>query len=133
MKLNNRQDLRTLRSDLQAALSDLETKHGITFNVGRMTYEADGSMAKIKLSAVSGEAPGNVGDLGTPEAVEYATRAPEFGLEKAWLGREFNCVHGTFKLVGLKPRARKYPVVAQAENGKRYKMPVAIVRSAFAD
>ena len=43
------------------------------------------------------------------------------------LGQEFQRSGKTFTIVGLKPRSKKYPILAKCSDGKTYKLPVDLV------
>lgn len=110
MKLNDKTDLRILRHNLTAALKDIDPS--LTFKVGNIRYDIDGRQATIKLEVASNDAGGFRDEA--REALQYSSF--EYGQTFTnWEGQ-------TFKIVGYKPRSRKYPVIAErVSDGKKFK------------
>ena len=114
MTLNN-QLLKEYRADLEKALKVLNEKHGIITKVGAMTY-SDTEFSYSTKAEVGG----------SKEEIEQRA----FDRDRCRFFN-FSCEYGTkltingdaFKLVGLKPRATKMPIVIQnIATGKKYKV-----------
>jgi hypothetical protein len=123
----DRKACKLVRDALENTLGDLGL--GVHCDVGRMTYEHDGSKITCKLTVVP------VNDDGvaqTPERTDFVTYASGYGLNPDDLDREFKDYDGSkCVIVGLKPRSRKYPILV-AKNGKTYKYPANRVVAALA-
>ena len=65
------------------------------------------------------------------EAQDFRQYADMFGLKPDDLGRTFLDRGRRFTIVGLLPRSRSYPVLAQNDRGTRYKFPVEAVKAGF--
>ena len=67
-----------------------------------------------------------VAENGVP--AEFKRLAPLFGLTADDFGREFKTYNGTFKITGISPRRRKYPISGTCvKTGKSYKFPATVV------
>jgi hypothetical protein len=67
------------------------------------------------------------GEALTRSANEFKFMASRYGLAPEDLGREFSDGNRTYKIVGLKPRSTRYPVIAESGN-KRYKFAAASIK-----
>lgn len=119
----DRAQISMLRDEMAKVLSDLGATHGLTFDIGRITFSDKDFSVKIR---------------GIDNNVTAASSAMEFDwnqskhkypeLEGIVLGQRFRNDKGdVYRIVGLKPKNRKYPVIAQREDGKQFKFsPLAI-------
>ena len=57
--------------------------------------------------------------------------APMYGLPENLFNSKFQHNGRTFFLKDIKPRNRKYPILANREDGRTYKLPVDLVKSYF--
>lgn len=62
------------------------------------------------------------------DRAEFELHAALFGLESSDFGRQFTSRGKNFKLVGFKPRNRKYPVIGLDGAGGRYKFPSSVLQ-----
>lgn len=104
-------------NDVVDALKSVEAKWGIKFNVGGGTYSDDTFTTKLKI-ALAGV------DVAKKEWDRYCYR---FGLKPEDYGSMFESRGTTFKVVGLKPKSRRYPIIGENDNGMRYKFPATIL------
>lgn len=105
-----------LRAEVNEALAAVGIKNGMSFSLGNITF-TDQDM-RVTIRGIEGDSSI------TPMALDwekYKHRYPE--LSKADLGNTFLDDKGnTFKIVGLKPRNRKYPVIAErVDTGRNFK------------
>jgi hypothetical protein len=117
-KLTNieRPVVKTIRKDIQDALDKVGEKFGLAFSVGTISYTNDSIGARIEGALTS--------TPGEPKmAVDFRKNCWKHGLKESDLGRVFsNHKLERFKIVGLKPRNRKYPIIAEkVSNGRTYK------------
>ena len=123
----DRPTFRTLLDALQSALNAVGKKLGVQITVGRASYTE--TLATIKLEA------GILGADGVAESgmeADFKRLAVCFGLQPTDLQRSFTEGTTTWKIIGLKPRSRQYPVIGANQNGKRYKLPAAQVMRGLA-
>ncbi|MGJ8725880.1 MAG: SprT family zinc-dependent metalloprotease [Roseibacillus sp.] len=64
----------------------------------------------------------------SPEERLFQQTAPLFGLTFDDYHRLFQSGGQVFRLVALKPRNRKYPLIAENERGTQYKFPIEVLR-----
>jgi hypothetical protein len=67
----------------------------------------------------------------TEEIESFKTNAKLFGFEPDDLGKEFSFQGQSYTICGLKPKSRKYPVIAQSAGGKNYKFACRSVLEAL--
>jgi len=120
-----RDAVKLLREEINDALKTLGEKHGVTIAARNATFEPTKATFKLE---VTGSAP----DGKSHDQVEWARHAMSFGLEAEWFGEEFAIGAVRYQIVGLTPRARKYPVLARKlGTGTVYKLPSYRVRHAI--
>lgn len=119
MKLNNKTDLATIRRELDETLKAFAAEHdGIQkFGLGNIRYEADGSFFTVTLSCYAD------GATTDPAEADLKRYAETFGFN---VDKVFRINGKPAKLVGYKPRNRKYPFIYESE-GRRYKTSRSIL------
>jgi len=120
----DRPRVRQLRDSLQAALSFWAEQNGVDAQVGSARYTA--SSVTFKMDVLEKNAKGETTSV---SAEAFKSSAHFFGLKPTDLGRTFVVRGRIFKVTGLAPRSRKYPVLAESD-GKTYKFPVSLYLSA---
>jgi hypothetical protein len=118
MSTISKQLLMTLRGEIDAALAPLATKHGITLKTGSGSFTpAAFSLKLLGTAVVNGKAVNK-------EEVDFQDMAVLLGLDKSDLGKTFTSVGVTYKIVGAKPSAYKFPIIgARVTDGIRFKFP----------
>lgn len=120
MKLEKitRKDCKTLRHALTSELADLGKKHGLIIKAGSASYTDNSVTFKVEcLIAGFDQAKDN-----------FERHAFMFDLTDDQFGAFFRYGKRTYKLVGLKPRSPKYPIIGE-HDGSRYKLPEKAVAS----
>ena len=121
--------VQALGDEVEQALAAMAELYGIDIRVIGKTYTGS-SFANIKLSLAIKDS-----DKGIPmdeNAANFVRRAHIYGLKPEDLGKTFTSAGGRkYKIVGLKPRNRKYPVLAVWEDGDKrtYKFGAKTVAS----
>lgn len=121
----DRQTLKIVRAKMDEVLSVLEEEIGVHAEVGHISYQAQNATVKVEISVL-----GDGGEIVTKEATAYDDRREMHGLPER--GATFSYMGETYKITGLKPRSRKYPVMVERADGKGFKFPIAIVKAAAA-
>lgn len=120
----DRQNLKPLRQDIDKALKAVAEKYGLSLMLGNIRFNE--SSATCKLEARVTEKTGE-----PTMAADFRALAPTYGLESSLLYQTVLMDGKFYKIVGLKPRNRKYPIIAtRVDTGKRYKFPASVVRMA---
>ncbi len=112
----NRTKCKKLAKEIEAALQPLAAKHGLQIVAKGGKFDDTTYTAKIECSELNGDV------AQTPERAAFTTQAQTFGLKPELLDTTFEHRGQVFKIVGLRPNAPRYPVVAmRMSDGKRYK------------
>ncbi len=126
LKEFDKSTVRGVIDDMEAALAEVALKHGIKLKRKGCSYRANQCPVPFEFHIERVAADGNVE---TPESETYKLRCGRYGLKPEWLFQRFTNYAGKrMQVVGLKPRRRKYPVLVEADDGKRYKMTAAEVQ-----
>jgi hypothetical protein len=120
----NKVNLKTIRADLNAALKAVEQKHGLTIQLGNIRYSEDDFRMQVKAFATG---KGNVADPKEAARIEFEKYAHRFGLIESDFGKKFTVGTITYTICGIKPRAKRYPVIAETAKGTRYKFAASRV------
>lgn len=116
-------NFKQFRREFAEAVTELEQKHGLRIKLGNITYDDFGFKGKIDVTSVGKDA---VNDPEALEKIKFAQNCQAFpNISPDDYGREFENSHGTYVVVGLSPKAHKYPIIAKDKsNGKKYKFPM---------
>lgn len=117
-----RPNIKEMRAEMDSALHDIGQKHGVTFQINGITFGT--SDFRCRVDAII---TGDSGD--TVYSIEFKNKCWKYGFQKEDLGREFRSGDNRFKIVGLKTRNRKYPVIAEnLQTGKLHKFTALAVK-----
>ena len=122
----DRQKAKDIREFIETNISftELEEKFGVKVTLKSGNYTNSNLAMKIEFADI-----GENGEVNTREAEDFKARAELYGLKPEDLGREFSNGNDTFKITGLKPRSRKFPILAvNTKNGKVYKLAAQMVK-----
>jgi hypothetical protein len=119
--------LQALRSEIQAALDAVGTKHGVKLTYGNTRFDGDGLTYTAKLS---GAIVASDGSVASKEAQDFKLYAHKYGLKPEHLGAKFK--HDgpdDYEILGLKTKARGYPILAKnLTTGRTYKFTASLVQ-----
>lgn len=126
----NRKNLKELRPEIQAVLDMIHHEYGVKIELGSMSFSADKFTARITGYA------GEEADKGRSERreneFEQCFRLQSFllGLKETDLGKKFGMGGKDYILIGMKPKAQKYPLLGKdVETGKTFKFSVDSVKA----
>jgi len=136
IKAFDKQNLNQLRADLDTAFASIREKYGITISLGNISYAPDKATSKLTMIAT-----GDSTNVNDPNAARLAASqadfkryAKSFGLKPEQFGTIFKFGRDSYKLVGLKPRAGKRPILAQqVQNGTVYVLPESAIAALQSD
>lgn len=107
--------LRTLRPEIEAALTKLGKQYGVAFSVANGKYSNDATGA-FKLEFVTtSKLQGGLSPKLILGAENWKTYAKTFGLDPKLLGKSFEYNGKTCTIKGISPTRRKYPVQVDME------------------
>ena len=111
---------------LQAVLTPLAKELGVMIDFGSCKFQTNNCRIQLKIAVLNPD-----GEPVTEEADAFRRSATLFGFETADLGAEFTVQGQAFTICGLRPKSRKYPVIARSGNGKDYKFACRTVLEAL--
>jgi len=127
IKAIDRKALQYLRGVIDSALDELSNEQGwgIKLQLGNGSYSGSNGHFKLNISAID-----ESGTVVTEEAEDFKRYAELYGLKPEWLGESFTYTSvkrgsspETYKIIGLKARARKRQILTEDGNGKRVVWP----------
>ena len=125
----DKDQLRVLRADIEAAIADVAVKHKCSLSLGRATFIPEQGTATFKLEVAmhgAGNAPRNLA------AEQFTACAELYGLRPEDLGKEIMLQDRKFRISGLKPKARKNNIIVrEIGTGKEFVTNPATVRRAL--
>jgi hypothetical protein len=124
----DRQTVRQLREAIDENLKEIADEMGVEIKAGSATFSREGHVTfKVECSLI-----GKNGEVQTKEAIDFKTYEGRHGLPLSLLGQTFSLGTTQYKLVGYKPRSKKFPIVAECvQTRKKYKIPLWQVQTAF--
>lgn len=111
---------------LKAAVKPLAKELGVMIDLGNCTFQIRNCRFQLKVAVLDSH-----GKPITEEIDAFRNNAKLFGFEPADLGKEFIFQGQSYTICGFKPKSRKYPVIAQTDNGKNYKFACRTVLRAL--
>jgi hypothetical protein len=108
----NKQTLKSFRIEMEEALSKLEKKHKVTFNIGNIRFNTDTFTTTLKCYSKA-QGKSDIGKL------EWAKTCLIFGFKPEDFGRTFEFRGKRYIISGVKPRSFKYPIVGKEINGTK--------------
>lgn len=128
--------LRTLRTDIDAALLAVAKKHGVMLTMGNASFTSDNATMKMSIVPASKEAVAAVASGASPKdvqaAADYKRLCTVYNLHPSWLNMTFQHGGSTLTVIGLLPNKRKNNVLVQGTGGGRYIMAPEELHRAFA-
>jgi hypothetical protein len=113
--------LKQVRREVEKALAEVNETLGITLEIGHISYEDNTFTARLK-GSVSGF---------DQRSTEWAVHFQRFGMEEDWLGQTLSYNDQSYKIVGLRPRARRQQILVERD-GETYQMDSSVIRSKMA-
>lgn len=112
----NRAKVQQIQRELAAAMEEIGRRHGVKLGKNSARYTENYAELKVRVDVVSG------GVAMTPERV---------ALDRIYPGRYGTIVRSPtgerLKIIGYKPRNRKYPVIVENPRGRRLKAPQSYI------
>ena len=115
LKEFDRPSIKTLRKDIDNALKSVADKHGLSLQLGNIRFNEHSFTGKLEARVT--ENPGE-----PTMATDFKALSMSYGIPASYLHSIVTLNGKRYKIVGLKPRNRKYPIICEkTDNGKRYK------------
>ena len=124
----NRPSVELLRNKIEELLKPIEEEFNIKVSLNGGRFSNTMYNPKIELSIINDE--GGIAE--TKERTDYKRNCVFFDLKEEYLDQSFTVAGTEYLVVGLKPRSRKYPIIAKdTRSNKSYKFGADTVRRAF--
>ncbi len=121
ISIMNRKTIKPISEDAMLALQMVAEQYGLELKQEAGRFSDTSFTVKFTFQCVAED--------GVP--TEFARLAPMYGLTAEDFGREFTTYNGTYRITGIAPRRRKYPISAECvRTGKGYKFPRNAVKAA---
>lgn len=117
METIGKREAKVISEAIAQALESVEQELGVKIEVGGGTFDPTVGTFKPKITVSVDGAAKNA----------FAQDAAYFKLTADDYEREFTSHGKTYKLVGVKPRSPKYPLIGEAADGRQYKFTDAIL------
>jgi len=111
--LFNSKNLRDIQNDIMDAISEVESKHGITIAPHGGTQGHLDATLKFKLSATNEDGENQA-------ALDFKRYANLYGMKPEWLGEEIRNGGKVYTITGFLPNRRKNVVEITNPKGKGY-------------
>lgn len=120
----DRQNLKMLRPEFEAAFAGIAAKYGIDARLGNAVFDPTNATFKLELSVKADN-----GTVQSKERVDYQRYAAAYGLKPEWLDTTYREYGGReFRILGLDIKKHKNIVaIADANTGKRFIVAPEIV------
>ena len=122
----DRPTVKYIKKRLETAANPLAEELGVAIDLGSCTFKTSNCKFQLKVAVLDPD-----GKAITEESESFRSSAKLFGLEPDDLGKEFIYRRQSYRICGLKPKSRKYPVIARSDNGKDYKFACRTVLEAL--
>ena len=109
----NKSNLSGLRTDINAALAEVMKKHGISIEIGNISFS--GEQFTTKLTAKTGSS--TTEESAKNEWEKYAT---VYGMKPEWFGKKVFISGSNHTITKLLPSKRKNIVQITSADGKKY-------------
>jgi hypothetical protein len=121
--------VRKIMEETEKALKPIAEKYGLVLDRKGRTYHRDSCPVMYQFLV---KETGARGEVLTAAAKDFQKYAARFGLAATDLGREFRRNGTFFRIVGMKPKSHKYPVLAMnVSTGKTFKFAAEDVETAL--
>lgn len=115
----DRASVKELRGAIKDALASVEASYGITFEFNTIRFSDRDFSTRLQARVGS--------DVKDHAKADWDATCGLFGLKPEDFGRTFTYAGNTYKVAGIKPRSKKYPIIAENAAGTRYKMPTDVL------
>jgi hypothetical protein len=115
-----KENLKSLRLDIQSELQGIAERYGLKVLVGNASFSPSNVTYKLELT-VEGS---------SKERDSFVLHAPLIGLSADDLDKQISIVGKKYTIKGYLPRRQKFPILVETEAGKMVCLPLDVVLNA---
>lgn len=119
----NSGNVRIISESVEEALELVSEALGIQFKVTGCRYGTHDATMKIEMATV-----GDDGVAQHKEVAAFNHYAARYGLTPEDFGATFTSKSHLYEICGLKPRSKKYPILAKRMDGKTFKFSASHIK-----
>ena len=127
IKAFDRTNLRVLSAEISAALEPVAKKYGLSLAKGNGTFSPTNYRLKVEFNVVQDGATAAM----RPEVLDFQRSAGFYGLDPSDLGKMVNVYGKMYKIIGLMPNRRRYPILVETVKGRQVCIPAEQVVEAL--
>ena len=116
-----------IRDDIKKELQDIGEKLGVFIETGSGSFTSTELGMRLNVTLREGY------DGKSGKQAAFERNAFGFGLKDDMFGKKFSYGNEIFTISGIRPKARKKPVLATNSKGKEFIFPVDIVKVMMVD
>lgn len=121
----DRTSVRALAESIEQALQAVGNQYGVEIKRGSGRFDA----GEFKLSLHCTVLAGATERKNENDRLEFELYAYRYGLTGTDFGRTFTSGDTTYTIVGVKPKSKRFPIICERADGKRFKMTALTVKS----
>jgi hypothetical protein len=126
----NSQNIDVIRAAIELKLAEVSEQYGILLHAGGMSYSHSKITTRLTIKIVSEDVKDGESIEEASARSDFALYAPSLGLAAEDFGKEVRVDGKQFKIVGIAPRSRKYPILGETIDGKKtFKLAVNAIRN----
>jgi hypothetical protein len=130
----NSNNINSIRAAIDAKLQEVSQEYGIALTIGGMRYNASEITTRLTVKAIGSDTKDGESIQEASDRVEFARYAQSFGLKPEFFGQIATVNGKDFRIVGIKPRSRKFPILGQEVGGdKVFKLTASSIKSQLED
>jgi len=123
----DRTTCKLLSAEFLKAMQEVATKYGVSIRAAGGKFEETNFQMKFEAAVTNTE----TGVVASKEAQDFKKFSHMFDVPASKLGKKLTINDRVFTLVGLVPSRPKFPFIATAADGKRFKFTVATIQNAL--
>jgi hypothetical protein len=128
-KLNN-ENLDVIRNVVSRKLAEAGEELGVALEIGGVSYNSMEATTRLSIKAVGVDVKDGESIQEASARSEFVFYSAGFGLKEEHFGKPVTVDGRTFRIVGIKPKSRKYPVLGEDTCTKKvYKLSATAVRN----
>ena len=109
-----------IQAKIKKAIESIAKEENVSISFGGISYNAAHYTTQMKITTL--EKSDRVSNV-------LLSTCKSLGFTQNIIGMTFSGTNGLYKIIDIKTRNRKYPIIADASNGKSYKFSVAYIKT----